>query len=152
MQTAIKNNWFYNCAPNMVWDFLTRPELLSQWLMENDIKPVVGHKFMFRTKAYPAMEFDGNIYCEILEVVPFKKLSYSWKGGPGDGRVNLDTIVSWTLTPKDKGTELFLEHTGFGVMTNANIYQAMNEGWKKNMAEKLANLISKQHVDETAGH
>ena len=118
--------------------------------MDNDIKPMVGHRFMFKTKAIPAMEFDGNIYCEILEAVPFKKLSYSWKAGPGNGQTTIDTIVTWILNPKENGTELFLEHTGFGPLSNMTIFQAMDKGWKKNMSETLAQLIIKQQADETA--
>jgi hypothetical protein len=38
---------------------------------------------MFKTKALPAIEFDGNVYCEVLEVIPLKKLSYTWKEDPG---------------------------------------------------------------------
>lgn len=151
MKTEIKHHWFYACDPETVWEFLTRAELLSQWLMNNDIKPVVGHHFMFKINAMPAMEFDGNVYCEILEVVPNQKLVYTWKCGPGDGRINLDTVVTWILKPKEKGTELYLEHTGFGALTNAMIFDAMNGGWKKNMAELLANLITKKQTDETTG-
>jgi uncharacterized protein YndB with AHSA1/START domain len=149
MRTEIRHNWFYACNPEIVWEFLTQPELLSQWVMNNDIKPVIGHQFMFKTKALPAMEFDGNVYCEILEVIPNQKLAYTWKGGPGDGRINLDTIVTWTLKPKDGGTELYLEHTGFGAITNSVIFDAMNAGWKKNIAEVLDNLITKKQPNET---
>ncbi len=150
MQTAIKYNWFYDCPPKTVWDFLTKPELLSQWLMENDIKPIVGHRFMIKTKAMPALELDGNFYCEILESIPFKKLSYSWKGGPGNGQTNLDTVVTWTLNPRENGTELFLEHSGFRAETNMAIFQGMDAGWKKKMAETLSQLITKQLPNETA--
>ena len=128
MQTEIKHRWLYHCGPELIWDFLTRPELLSQWLMNNDIKPVIGHQFMFKTKALPAMEFDGNVYCEILEVIPNQKLSYSWKGGPGDGSINLDSVVTWTLEAKDGGTELNLVHNGFGVKTNAKDFRSHEPG------------------------
>jgi uncharacterized protein YndB with AHSA1/START domain len=151
MKKEIRHQWFYPCGPEMVWNYLTRSELLSQWLMNNDIKPVVGHQFMFRTKAMPAMEFDGNVYCEILEVVPFQKLSYTWRLGPGDGSINLDTVVRWTLKAKDGGTELFLEHTGFEAITNQLIFDGMNQGWKKNMAELLNNLITNALINETNG-
>ncbi len=150
MQTEIKHQWFYRCRPEIVWEYLTSPGLLSQWLMSNDIKPVIGNSFMFRTKPLPVMEFDGNVYCEILKVIPIQKLSYTWKGGPGDGSVNLDTIVTWTLEVKDGGTDLYLEHTGFGAMTNPQIFEAMNIGWKKNLAERLSDLIVKKEKMETA--
>jgi uncharacterized protein YndB with AHSA1/START domain len=151
MQTAIKHHWFYNCPPQEVWDYLTNPELLSAWLMNNDIKPVVGHRFMFKINPIPAMDFDGKVYCEVLESIPDKKLVYTWKAGPGDGSLNLDTVVTWTITPRDGGTELFLEHRGFEPDINKIMFQAMDNGWKKNISELLANLILRNHADETAG-
>jgi len=69
-------------APSTVWRVLTEPELLKQWLMENDIRPVVGHKFTFR--AQPQPWWDGVVHCEILEVEPGSRLRYSWKGGALD--------------------------------------------------------------------
>ena len=149
MQTAIKHNWFYACSPETIWDYLTKPELLSQWVMKNDIQPIVGHRFMFKTNPYPEMEFDGNVYCEILEVVPFKKLSYSWKGGPAAGQTTMDSVVTWMLKSKDNGTELFLEHTGFGELVNKKLFEGMNGGWKQNMG-KMEQLIIKQQANETA--
>ena len=80
----------------------------------------------------PNYDFDGNIYCVVLEVIPNKKLSYSWKGGPGDGRITLDSVVEWTLHEKDNGTELHLVHSGFKE-TNALMFSIMNDGWLKNM-------------------
>jgi uncharacterized protein YndB with AHSA1/START domain len=138
MNRTIKHSFFYSHTPEIVWEFLTNAELISQWLMPNDFQPVVGHDFTFRIKPIPEFEFDGIIYCKVLEIVPFKKLSYSWKGGPGNGKINLDSIVAWTLTEKDNGTELSLAHSG--LMENINIYHAMTKGWMENMA-KIEGLI-----------
>lgn len=74
MQTEIKHSFFFPHPTEIVWDYLTKPELLSEWLMENDIKPIVGHQFQFRAKAAPSIEFDGICYCKILSVVPFKRI------------------------------------------------------------------------------
>src|SRR5271154_6089824 len=131
MQTDIKQNWFYNCPAKTVWEYLTNAELLSLWLMNSDIKPMLGHKFLFTMRAFPEWDFDGKVYCEILEIIPYKKLVYSWKAGPEPGKLTMDTLVTWTLVPKEKGTELLLAHTGFGPLVNKDIFQAMVEGWKK---------------------
>ena len=148
MQSEIKQSWFYTAPPETIWEYLTRAELLSQWVMKNDIKPVIGHHFMFSTRAMPEMDFDGKVYCEILEMVPLKKLVYSWKAGPGDGSTNIDSLVTWTLIPKNEGTELLLEHTGFDEKVNKAIFGAMNNGWKQNMG-KIEVLITKEKADET---
>src|ERR1017187_8973147 len=137
MQRDIKHTWHFDQKPEIVWDYLTKPELLAQWLMPNDFQPLVGHKFMFTSKPKIKVGFDGNIFCEVLEVNPFKKLSYTWKGGPGDGRITLDSVVTWTLSEKDGGTELLLEHTGFKGLKNFMAYIAMNEGWRTKIRNRI---------------
>ena len=149
MKKAIRYNWFYDAKPEIVWDFLTIPELLSQWLMPNDIRPVKGHAFMFRTKPIPQMDFDGNVYCEILEAKPFEKLIYSWKGGPGNGELTLDSVVTWTLIEQDRGTKLFLDHDGFDSEGNQYGFEAMSAGWKGKMESTLDELITKKLSSET---
>ena len=141
MQKEIKHTFFFPHPIEIVWDFLTKPELLSQWLMENDIKPIVGHEFQFRSK--PALEigFDGIVYCEILDIVLFKQLSYSWKCSPTNGTFKITTVVMWTLTPKDNGTDLLLHQTGFEEKENESFYIAMNNGWIK-QAEKLLQKLN----------
>jgi uncharacterized protein YndB with AHSA1/START domain len=114
--------------------------------MENDIEPVVGHQFMFRTKPQPG--FDGNVFCRVLEVVPCSRFSYSWKGGPAPGQITLDSVVTWTLSPKENGTELSLEHAGFDTDGNQIGFEMMNAGWKKMLEGKLGELISKKSADQ----
>jgi uncharacterized protein YndB with AHSA1/START domain len=139
MNRTIKQIFFYSHKPEVVWEYLTNTELISQWLMPNDFVPVVGHDFTFRIRPIPEFEFDGIIYCKVLEIVPLKKLVYSWKGGPGNGTTNLDSIVTWTLVSKENGTELLLVHTG--LMENVSIYEAMNKGWQANI-EQINTLIN----------
>lgn len=140
MQKEIKHVFFFPHSPETVWEYLTKPELLSQWLMENDIKPVTGHTFQFRAKPALEIDFDGLVYSEILEVVPFKKLSYSWKCNPTPTGYKIDTIVMWTLTPKDNGTELILHQTGFKENEYVPFYMAMNNGWMHRAEILLQNL------------
>ncbi len=139
----IRHQFSYNHPPSVVWEYLTDAALLSEWLMPNDIKPVKGHKFMFKTKPIPRFGFDGNVYCEVLEVIPERKLSYSWKGGTPQKLV-LDTVVVWTLTPTATGTDVLLEHKGFKGVRNYIPYFAMNMGWKKigkRLAQRINNAI-----------
>ncbi len=109
--------------------------------MKNDFQPIAGHQFQFRTNPLPKFDFDGIAHCTVLEVTPFTKLSYSWKGGPGGGRITLDSVVVWTLRAKDNGTELHLDHSGFDDIDNSPIFLAMNDGWLKNM-NKIGDLLN----------
>src|ERR1041385_7321681 len=87
-------------TPDRVWRALTDSRLVEKWLMPNDFKPVVGHRFNFRSQPVPG--WDGTVDCEVLTVEPERRLEYSWRGGSrevqGYGHF-LDTRVSWTLTP-----------------------------------------------------
>jgi uncharacterized protein YndB with AHSA1/START domain len=141
MTKSIQHKLFYPHSPAIVWEYLTTPELMAQWLMPTDFQPIVGFDFQFRTNPIPKFDFDGIVYCKVLEVVAHKKLSYSWKGGPGDGTITMDSVVIWTLAEKDGGTDLSLEHSGFKVLTNLPIFQSMEDGWLKNM-KKIAEQIN----------
>lgn len=34
MEKEIKKTWHFNQAPQDVWEYLTKPELIEQWLMK----------------------------------------------------------------------------------------------------------------------
>ncbi|MGC4021054.1 MAG: SRPBCC domain-containing protein [Cyclobacteriaceae bacterium] len=124
MQKEIKQTWFFKQSPSEVWEYLTKPELIEQWLMKSDFKPVAGHKFRFTFVSKPEGKYDNVVHCEVLEVKPFTKLSYSWNGATQDKSRNYNSIVVWTLAQKDNGTELLLQHNGFteleDILTHSN--------------------------------
>jgi len=141
MTKSIHQQIFYAHPPAVVWDYLTKADLMALWLMPNDFEPIIGYDFQFKTKPLPQFNSDGIFYCKVLEIVPHKKLSYSWKASPGDGTISLDSVVVWTLVEKDNGTELLLEHSGFKEIENLNIYNAMTDGWFKNL-QKITNILN----------
>jgi len=128
MPKEIKQTWFFQQPPQEVWDYLTKPELLAQWLMENNFQPIVGHKFTFTCNAVH--------YCEVLEVTPFKRLVYSWRANSLTTGQPFISKVVWTLAPKEKGTELNLIHNGFLALEDALAHE---QGWIK-CGEKLVQL------------
>lgn len=141
MNKTIKHSWLLNHSPEKVWDYLTKQELLAQWLMETDFQPIIGQKFTFNTKPKVKLGFDGMIYCQVLTLEPYKEISYSWRGGPGDGKVTLDSVVIWTLEAKDNGTQLTLEHKGFKGLKNYFSYLIMNKGWEK-IGKRFAGFLA----------
>ena len=148
MSKSIKHQYFFPHPPEIVWEYLTRSELLELWLMKNTFTPVVGADFQFRTNPIPSLNFDGIIYCRVLEIVPFKKLSYSWNSGHGGGEITLHSVVVWTLQPTDKGTELFLDHSGFDREENLDFYNGLNHGWVEKL-QKIADTINAAKHDTT---
>jgi len=115
--------------------------------MPNNFQAVIGYEFEFRTNPIPSLELDGIFHCKVLEMVPLKKLSYSWKGGPGNGIITLDTLVEWTLEKQDNGSILNLKHSGFKV-ENYSILTGMTDGWLKNI-QKMLNQLNKNKNENT---
>lgn len=109
-------------APEKIWRALTQASLINQWLMSNDFEPVVGHRFTLR--ATPVPGWSGVIECEVLEVEPNVRLSYTW------GTLGLKSVVTWTLTPTAGGTHIRMEHSGFPSEESAS-YKGAKYGWRK---------------------
>ena len=148
MTRTIKHQFFFPHPAEKVWEHLTKSELLEQWLMKNDFQPILGHNFQFRTGPIPSLDFDGIFYCTVLEIIPFKKLSYSWKSRRDDGEIQLESIVVWRLESNDKGTQLFLEHSGFEREENLAFYNGLTQGWIEKL-QKITNLINSTTHDAT---
>ena len=119
-------------AADKIWRTLTTSDLLMKWLPPNDFQPSVGHRFNFRTR--PIGDWDGVVHCEVLGCDPPRLLRYSWKGGadtnPEFGS-KLDSVVTWTLTPVEGGTQVRMVHDGFVFPGNRYAFDTMSPGWGK---------------------
>ena len=135
MKRTIRYEKIYAHPPGRIWKLIADSKVLSEWLMPNDLLPVVGHKFTFRTKPGPG--FDGIVHCEVLEVEPDRRLVYSWTGGPIK-----NSKVSWTLTRVAEGTHLLFEHTGFEGLAPVAISFLLGRGWKKNIYKMFDKRLS----------
>ncbi|MER6433758.1 SRPBCC domain-containing protein [Streptomyces sp900105245] len=120
--------------PADVWQALTDPAALSEWLMPvHDFEPVVGQRFHLRAKPMPG--WDGVIEGKILEADEPHRLVYTWKGS----RMRSNTAVRWTLTalPHGAGTRLRLDHQGFEGIGGAVLAFMHRGGWKKFVTRQL---------------
>ena len=118
----------------MVWAALTDSRHIEKWLMPNDFRPKVGHRFQFHTK--PAPGFDGIVDCEVLSLEPQSRLAFSWKGG------GIDTTVTILLSAVETGTEVQLVQEGFRV-SNIIPRVILGQGWKTIIATKLPAAIDR---------
>lgn len=119
--------------PEKLWRALTQPHLMEEWLMKNDFAPSVGHRFTLRG------EWGGVLDCEVLEVEPGRTLAYSWNHRHEDPAFDLDSVVTFTLTPTQGGTKLRVEQAGF----RPNQRQAFGgalQGWP-NFLGKLEQVL-----------
>jgi uncharacterized protein YndB with AHSA1/START domain len=126
--------------PEKVWRALTQQPLIEEWLLKNDFAPVAGHRFTLRSTPMP--QWNGVIDCEVLVVEPHTKLAYSWNASLGDPSLDLQSVVTFTLTPTPRGTLVRMEQSGFRSDKDRN-YQGANYGWQRflgNLEQLLARL------------
>jgi uncharacterized protein YndB with AHSA1/START domain len=100
-----------------IWRALTQPHLIEAWLMTNDFKPVVDHRFNLRADW-------GAVDCQVLAIEPNRTLSYTWAA------YGLASVVTWTLTPTRTGTHLRMEQSGFRP-DQPQAYQGAQHGWQR---------------------
>lgn len=123
-------------GPEKVWRALTDPVLLAEWLLPvSDFKLDAGAAFTFKTQPYPP--WDGTVNCRILESEQHKKLSYAWVVGD----MEIDTVVTFTLTPTASGTHVSLVQSGFKP-SQKQASGGARYGWKM-MGGKLVELLAK---------
>jgi uncharacterized protein YndB with AHSA1/START domain len=120
--------------PEKVWRALTDPVLLTEWLLPViELKLEPGAAFTFKTQPQPG--WDGIVNCRFLEIEAHRKLSWRWVVG------DIDTVVTFTLTPTASGTRLSLVQSGFRPDQKQNLGGA-RYGWKM-MGGKLVDLLAR---------
>jgi uncharacterized protein YndB with AHSA1/START domain len=112
--------------PEKLWRALTQPHLIAEWLMQNDFEPAVGHRFNLRGDW-------GGVDCEVLTVEPNRALSYTWNHAHDDAAFNLQSVVTFTLTPTPAGTHLRMEQVGFRP-DQRQAYGGAKAGWQQHLA------------------
>jgi uncharacterized protein YndB with AHSA1/START domain len=103
--------------PEKIWRALTQPHLIQEWLMKNDFKPAVGHRFNLSADW-------GAVECEVKTLDPARTLAYTWD------TKDLRSVVTWTLTPTRAGTHLRMEQLGFRP-DQQPYYRGATVGWKR---------------------
>lgn len=120
--------------PAKVWRALTDPALLTEWLL-----PAVGFRLergaAFAFQAPPQPGWDGTVQCRIVDLEPPARLSYRWVVG------DLDTVVTFTLTPTAAGAQLLIVQSGFTEGQKKN-WGGARYGWKM-MSGKLLDLLTR---------
>lgn len=125
-------------APDKVWRALTDPALLTQWLL-----PVVGLRLTpgatFTLQAPPQPGWDGSVHCRLKEIETERRISYTWAVG------DLDTLVTFELTPTASGTHLSIVQSGFKEHQKKN-FGGARYGWRL-MGGRLVDLLATRKAD-----
>jgi uncharacterized protein YndB with AHSA1/START domain len=146
MKQAVKLDIFYPHPPERVWKALTDRRALATWMMESDFEPYLGHKFQFQRNNKDLSSLEMPIECEVVELDEPKCLAYTWR----ESFSSESSLVIWTLTAVEGGTQLQLIHqeyqylTAVGSMMNRGL-QAERSG--KNMMSLAASRSSLVKTD-----
>jgi uncharacterized protein YndB with AHSA1/START domain len=120
-----------------IWKALTDVEEMRHWYFDlKEFKPEVGFEFAF------AVEHEGMKYshlCQITEVIPPKRLAYTWRYEGHGG----NSLVTFELFPEGDKTRLKLTHTGLETFPKLPSFARSNfvEGWTKIIGSSLKEFI-----------
>lgn len=130
----------FEAPVELLWRAITDKELMKKWYFDiPDFKLELGAKFHFEGNA------EDRCYvhvCEIMEIIPFKKLKYSWRY---EGFTGI-SFVTFELEPIGDTTKLKLTHEGLETLPSENTDFKKDNfilGWTFLIRESL-----KEHIEK----
>jgi uncharacterized protein YndB with AHSA1/START domain len=86
----------YNASAEKVWNAITDKDEMKKWYFDlAEFKPEPGFEFQFYGEGKQGEKFLH--LCKVIEVIPKKKLTYSWRYDGYEG----DSFVTFELFPKE---------------------------------------------------
>jgi uncharacterized protein YndB with AHSA1/START domain len=128
-----------------VWKAITDVEAMRRWYFDlKEFKPEVDFEFEF------IVEHEGTKYhhlCKITEVIPQKKLAYTWRYQGHEG----DSLVTFELFPEDGKTRLKLTHEGLETFPKTPSFARKNfmEGWTQIVGSSLKGFVEGDGADQS---
>ncbi len=123
---------FYPKPLETVWQALTDPKAIAEWLMPCDFRPLVGHHFTIRANATD--KWRGFTKCVVLTLEPPNLMEWQWESAD----IPKPTRVRFELQAVEGGTRLSLTHTG---ATIADDMESLSQGWPVKLAQ-LRDLLA----------
>lgn len=139
-QTIIVERVFATTV-DALWRALTEKDEMKQWYFDlPEFKAEVGFTFTFAGGPSPERQYVH--LCEVMEVVPGKKLSYSWRY---EGYIG-NSLVTFELYPQGEKTLLRLTHAGLETFPSDNPDLAKHNfevGWDAIVNQSLLAYVQK---------
>ena len=114
---SIKLKYIIYAPPEKVFEALTKSSIINKW---SDGNGKVSDKIDGDVEM-----FDGWVKGKVVQYKPGRKLSYTWKPSEWDKKVP-PSLVSYTFSDHQAGTEVTLEHVGF---PNEKEAEKHKDGW-----------------------
>ncbi len=136
---AIETN--YHAPLQIVWKAIADKDEMKLWYFDlSEFKPEVG--FEFRFMGGPAEDRQYLHLCKITEVIPEKKLAYTWRYDGFEG----NTLVTFELFDEAGQTRLKLTHEGLETFSADNpdfARENFAEGWNWLIGTSLKEYLFK---------
>ena len=130
----------FNAPVEKVWKAITDKDEMKQWYFDlADFKPEVGFEFQFEGGP------DHKKYlhlCKVTEVLPQKKLTYSWRYDGYEG----NSFVTFELFSEGEKTRLKLTHAGLETFPANPDFAKENfvAGWNHIIGKSLPEYLEKE--------
>ncbi len=129
----------FNAPASKVWKAITDKNEMKNWYFDlAEFKPETGFKFQFTGGPSPDRQYLH--LCEITEVIPEKKLTYSWRYEGYAG----NSFVTFELFEQENNTLLKLTHKGIETFPVENPDFAIGnfvEGWNDIIHKSLKEYL-----------
>ena len=130
-------------APNsLVWEAISNKDEMRLWYFDlPEFKPLVGCEFRFM--GGPSEERQYKHICQVTEVLPDKKIAYTWRYDGYEG----NTLVTFELFKDDGQTRLKLTHEGLETFPADNpdfAKENFAEGWTWLIGTSLKEFLAKK--------
>lgn len=132
----------YAAPVQKVWEAITDKNKMKQWYFDlSEFRPEVGFEFSFTGQGSKGEKYIH--LCKILEVMPLKKISYSWtyKNYPGY------SVVTFELFEEGKDqTRLILTHAGLESFAGSEDFApaSFQAGWTELIGNLLKNFLAQE--------
>jgi uncharacterized protein YndB with AHSA1/START domain len=130
-KTSLRIKRFINAPRDRVYAAWTDSGQLKQWWGPEGVRTQslvadarVGGKYRWDLINQEGEEM--SVFGEYRELVPGKKIVFTWKWDDDDVWENRDSIVTVELSDRDGGTELLLKHEQLPSEESRNRH---NDGW-----------------------
>ncbi len=127
----------FNAPVTRVWKTLTDLEDMRRWYFDlKEFRPELGFEFEF------VVEHEGMTYhhlCQITEVVPEKKIAYTWRYKGHEG----NSLVTFELFADGDKTRLKLTHEGLETFPKTPAFARKNfeAGWTAIIGSELKQFL-----------
>ncbi|HET8839643.1 MAG TPA: SRPBCC domain-containing protein [Flavobacteriaceae bacterium] len=138
-QPVVIENTF-NAPVSRVWKALTDRNEMRKWYFDlSEFIPETGFQFQF----YGGSEEKEYLHlCEVTEVIPERKLTYSWRYQDYEGL----SFITFELFPEKSETRLKLTHSGLETFPEIADFARENfaAGWQEIIGASLKKYLGKR--------